>query len=161
MEKEQKYTIVVKGQIAVIYDAQGKPIPSSEYEAIAAQLIHGRRERRAIEAEVHAQELQAQGEWVFPEKRSEIFSSGQCVYFVQAQGRDDIIKIGQTINLANRTKNLMSQYDCEIDVVAFVRTSNHKRAEAGFHALFRTSHVGGEWFEAPPVLTFLEQFRGM
>lgn len=159
--EEQRYTIVVKEQTAIIYDEQGKPIPSSEYEAIAAQLIQGRRERRAIEAEVHAQTLQLQGEWVFPKKRSEIFSSGQCVYFVQAQGRPDVIKIGQTINLANRTKNLISQYDCEMDVVAFVRTRNHKQAETGFHALFRGVRVDGEWFEAPPVLTFLEQFRGV
>lgn len=161
MTHDKHYLLRVENQIARLYDENGLPLASDAYEILCAYIRRGKTERRAEEALIRAKELEKTNAWVFPDpqKRREIYSSGSCVYFLTAEKMPDLIKIGKTHNLANRTKTIAREFETEVTVVAFVKTHFASEAEDGFHALFSDKRHWHEWFHAPQVLSYIQQFR--
>jgi len=98
--------------------------------------------------------------WIFPQKRRDIYGIRGGGYFVSAQERPGEIKIGFTGgSIASRIRALRYQGAEQPKLIAIALTWQYKQLEGALHAIFSESHVDSEWFEANPVLAFLEQFR--
>lgn len=157
---EKRYTFVVKFDITYVYDEQGKPLPSSEYDELINHLHEAKLQQRAAEGITWAQSLALQGHWVFPQQRREIYKAGPCVYFLTASEYPGFIKIGKSAQLTTRTQTLKREHRSEIKVTAFAKTDDIDDAERALHALFRRYRSGAsEWFTSAPVLEFLNVMR--
>lgn len=77
---------------------------------------------------------------------------GARVYFVQ-QG--DYVKIGFTTKMENRLRDLQIGAPNELKLLTTV--TGPRKTESKFHEFFRSSHHRGEWFDAKPVIEYLEQ----
>jgi len=77
---------------------------------------------------------------------------GARVYFVQ-QG--DYVKIGFTTKMENRLRDLQIGAPNELKLLTTV--TGPRKTESKFHEFFRSSHHRGEWFDAKPVIDYLEQ----
>lgn len=87
------------------------------------------------------------------------------VYILTTLERPEIVKIGQSIDLYNRSKGLRYELSYDIndphfETIAFIHTKELDSVEQFLHQLFADACVGGEWFQRAPVTAWLKQFRG-
>jgi len=75
------------------------------------------------------------------------------VYFVRRE-RDGLIKIGTTIRLSERLKQIAAKEGCEITLLAV--TPGDRKREMALHGQFAHLNVEWEWFEpAEGLLSFI------
>jgi hypothetical protein len=56
-------------------------------------------------------------------------------------------KIGKTINLDNRIKQISPNLPFETELICAIRSENITRTESTLHQMFKDFRVNGEWFE--------------
>lgn len=153
------YTIEMEGEKAFILTNDGHYLPPEEYNNISNALRRGKIIVEKNAAIQRASEIIDTIQWIFPTKRSDIYASGRCVYFLH-DTKTNWIKIGCTVNLANRSKKLQRNIgNRDAYVIAFFKTHEYRKDEKAMHALFREAHIKGEWFAWPPVMRFLDGKR--
>ncbi|MFN8452455.1 MAG: GIY-YIG nuclease family protein [Anaerolineae bacterium] len=86
------------------------------------------------------------------------------VYFLALDQRPHLVKIGQAVDLYERSKGLYQELRHTIDEprlrpVAFIPTQNLTETEAALHRHFSPVNVVGEWFLREPVEAWLKQFE--
>jgi hypothetical protein len=105
-----------------------------------------------------AEEIAASASVVWPKSKSDIRSSGPCVYFIAKGGQ---IKIGSTQNLSNRFNAHSHLYGEDIRIIGFLKTPDYQELEFGLLAKFDHLHQGGEWFTpVDEILSWLDGLRG-
>lgn len=105
-----------------------------------------------------AEEIAASASIVWPKNKSDIRSSGPCVYFIAKDGR---IKIGSTANLSDRFNAHSHRYGEDIRIIGFLKTPDYQELEFGLLAKFDHLHQGGEWFTpVDEILLWLDGLRG-
>lgn len=67
------------------------------------------------------------------------------VYFIKIQNTNKF-KIGKTVNIINRIKQLSTANPENIKLVYFIKTDHYKSLEQHFHNLFKEDRIAGEWF---------------
>lgn len=108
--------------------------------------------------------------WVFPPTtESYVYREGQrrtgntyrpSVYFLKHASMPDLIKIGHSQDVYDRTKALYWAFkNGECDVLAIAQTPHHKSLEQLIHWHFWGHNVDGEWFTQRPVLDWLQNIR--
>lgn len=68
-----------------------------------------------------------------------------------------VIKIGFSHNWRNRNSQLQSTLPVPLEFIFVARA--YSTTERDLHALFAHHHVRGEWFNAKPVIAWLEQMK--
>lgn len=67
-----------------------------------------------------------------------------CVYFIEAKG-GDVVKIGKTLDLKNRIRELQIANHC--DLVVLARPNLPQAVERLLHDFLSEHRVRGEWFK--------------
>jgi hypothetical protein len=79
----------------------------------------------------------------------------RVVYYIVRRGFVQAVKIGTTVNLPKRLKNLSRKYGCDLIVLGVEFDSgptNHFSLEGTRHTQFQNSRIVGEWFWNTPDL---------
>lgn len=152
---KKAYTIVIERDgIATIFE--DKDLLRSEfYDNIIDMLICGKHAQRQREYVDDLEALVSGCEWVFPKERKDVYSSGTCVYFIQCETEPELIKIGMTQNLSQRSKGLASSMGSDVKVIAYAKTTEYKYLEQALHYHFRYCNEHGEWFQERDIWKFL------
>lgn len=83
----------------------------------------------------------------------------EYVYFIRAKAMNWPVKIGCTIDVEKRLKELEKSSPLHLEVAAFVRGG--LALERKLHACFQASHSHGEWFRRSIALAnLIEDLRG-
>lgn len=72
-----------------------------------------------------------------------------CVYFIEAHG---LVKIGMSVHLPSRFKELGRTIPCPIRLIAAIErehVSEVRQLETQYHLLFSGYRRHGEWFDLP------------
>ncbi|MBZ9922214.1 GIY-YIG nuclease family protein [Mesorhizobium sp. BR1-1-7] len=77
----------------------------------------------------------------------------EYVYFIKPVGMDGPVKIGCTIDVQKRLRELEKSSPMQLEVAAFVRGG--LGLERKLHAYFQASHSHGEWFHRSIALAHL------
>lgn len=151
------YTISIGDDNQVrVYDASGQPIHFDDYVALSDQLKRGHRQRKTESMLEGLDHLIEKGYVIRPQKRSHMFKSGDCVYFIQCDAMPGMVKIGYTLSLTTRTATFRNEYGCEMRVLAFIKTPSHKLLEQALHYKFAEyRYANSEWFDEAPVIEFV------
>jgi hypothetical protein len=159
---EDQCVVKINNGVARLFDSKGRPISCWEYDDIIRALIEGKAAQLMRETSATISDLLNEvDEWVYPERRSDLFVSGPSVYFVRVDTRPRLVKIGRTTNMANRTKGLAYKEGVdEVSVLAFAKTTSHHKLERALHAVLHRNRVEGEWFEESAVMDFIETYGG-
>lgn len=112
------------------------------------------------------QELMAQhvidGQWIIPEKRTHLFSSGPCVYFATRWDKPTEIKIGSTGKLTSRLNALFSEIGAPLIPLVYCKTNAYRDLEFGLHQHFKDCLLyRREWFYWEPVIEWLQSFLSL
>lgn len=91
-----------------------------------------------------------------------------CVYFIVEEEEDfhpDLsfsIKVGITVNIKSRIKNLQTGNPNTLFVLGHISTLDYKQLERELHRKFAPSHISGEWFslDSHMVIDVLKQYGG-
>jgi Meiotically Up-regulated Gene 113 (MUG113) protein len=67
-----------------------------------------------------------------------------CVYIVECYG---FYKIGKTVNLKNRIREMQTGNPIELQVAHVIYSDRHSDVEQALHAVFADQNVHGEWFK--------------
>ena len=78
----------------------------------------------------------------------------QWVYFIREIREEPRIKIGLTKCLASRISGLSTGNSDELEIVAYIETSDMKSLEVEFQEHFEDYHVKGEWYELDEDILF-------
>jgi hypothetical protein len=70
------------------------------------------------------------------------------VYLIQPVGHN-VYKIGSSINVDQRLKQLQTRTTLTLVCVASIRYFNHSSAESMWHSRFKQYHLSGDWFALP------------
>ena len=88
------------------------------------------------------------------------------VYVLTLKQQDEVVKIGLTIDLYARSKELKHSAHPFVEgdpiflPVAFIHTEHHRIIESFLHKKFATARLNQrEWFDRAPVEAWLQQFR--
>lgn len=77
-----------------------------------------------------------------------------CIYFIEAKG-GDAVKIGKTLDLKTRIRELQTSNHCELEVLA--RPNLPQAVEKMLHDFLAEHHIRGEWFKkCDAVLAVIE-----
>lgn len=79
------------------------------------------------------------------------------VYFVMCDGKPGQVKIGQSMDVYNRTKGLYHEYKQVMKLIAYIDTPDPVATETLLHRKFRPYQVQSEWFQHEPVELWLRQ----
>lgn len=74
---------------------------------------------------------------------------GGCLYILQL-GDTDIFKIGISIDVKRRMKELQRKSPLEIKLIRAWRGHDYEYAESSLHYLFKNRRIRGEWFRLTP-----------
>jgi len=82
-----------------------------------------------------------------------------CIYFIQC-GDSGPIKIGVTVNLPARLRDLQASNPYELKVLTAIEKGSQKR-EWEIHGMFQHLRIRNEWFQpAQELLSFIDDVRG-
>lgn len=59
-------------------------------------------------------------------------------------------KIGRTVNPNDRLRMFGVQLPFEVEIIALIKSDDHKRLEASLHQTYNDKRVNGEWFALSP-----------
>lgn len=153
----KQYIVEINTADSVCLYEHGVPSSPEEYLRVIELLKNGYRQQKARTLLSSMDEIVRNGQIVFPKQRRDMFTSGDCVYFIQTESMPGVIKIGFTQSLTTRTRAFRHEYGAPITVVAFIKTIDHKNLEKAFHVYFADyRHEDSEWFDETPVLEFLK-----
>ncbi len=84
-----------------------------------------------------------------------------CVYFLVSHSMPDVVKIGMTSDLFNRTKEHYQDWLYgEHKLIAVFCTPHYKAAERALHRHFRLSYKTNELYQRSTVEAFLRHIQG-
>ena len=129
-------------------------------DELIIQLKHIRAQARDMFADVEFDMLLKVARWHFPKSQYR-FSGRDVVYFATFSHTPDQIKIGFTGALRSRITHLAWQNGEKFDatVQAYAEHMNVRAFEEALHKKFAADRITGEWFEAAPVLAWLDTVK--
>ena len=165
--KTQRYIVEVDAERVIAFtSATGNDVPAHILSATEAfELIESlklyTKAMTNIETMAHKPQIESSSRWLFPERPRDYRGLRSCVYFMFANARPGLIKIGQTFNLTGRVNQ--HQRDLPgggVRIYALAQTPDYILFERVLH-LFFTEYRDGrhEWFEQEPVLNYLENIK--
>lgn len=169
---EQTYTMKVKHGKAIVYESDTwREIEPYQYRELISAMQVGeqtayRRQLLSIAESVT--------EWVRVRERKDVYRSGPCVYMLWHTAAPNLVKIGKTVNLANRTKQMkwhaveglsiaagLTQDEVwrgEVRPIVYAKTPEPRELERAMHAELEEWRMHGTgWFEAEPALALVRQ----
>jgi hypothetical protein len=153
-----KYRLEVINDVAHVFYEDGTELNSQEYFEMRNPLTRAYMDKKKREARLAVDAICNSSAWVFPQVKRDIHKSGGCVYFLASVDMPELIKVGFSLNLAQRVSALKWSFS-EPKVIAYVKTQEPHFLELGLHERFDAHRTKSEWFEAAPILSFVEQFR--
>lgn len=153
------FIITMEGRKVISGERDGALISRDDLDDLQQALYSIRFASICAERQAILPSLLKNGEWLFELKRGNIMNP--CVYFIGVKNRPNEIKIGGSDNFGVRVRQYEKGYGRLTFYGAF-RTFATKKTERAFQAKFNEWRIGNrrsEWFEADPIIAYLNAIR--